>query len=145
MPRRHRNERNPFARNHNIGERESSRLTADNLARHNAAMSEAQLHEKAEEKFARHRTNIEPPRERLTAEKLAWKAWNNSVTTVPEEERPAPLTADNLSRHDAETDEADRPVLSTADLARRNATVNEEADPQGNAGDDAYKDIFHQR
>lgn len=90
-------------------------------------MREADLHRHAEERFAWRRASVrEPPRERSTSRNLAWKAWNNSATTVTEETRHAPLTADMLSQHDAEMDEADRPILSAADMARRNGKVNDQ-------------------
>ncbi|KAK7178913.1 hypothetical protein PSPO01_15050 [Paraphaeosphaeria sporulosa] len=94
-------------------------------------MSEADLRQQAEERFARRRANMrEPLHERLTSENLAWRVWNNSVTTVAQEDRRAPLTAANLCQHEAEMHEPDRPVLSAADLARRNAAGIDQEVPQ---------------
>ncbi|KAF2449879.1 hypothetical protein P171DRAFT_440322 [Karstenula rhodostoma CBS 690.94] len=143
MPRRRRNERSPAAHNINQGERGSPRLTADNMARHAAAMNEAELHRHAEERIARRRANMsEPPRERLTSENLLW---HDSNTLVAEEQGPASLTADNLNQHDAEMDEADQPILSAADLARRNAAVNDQRSPHLMRDDFDYRDTSWSR
>lgn len=93
------------------GESDSPRLTADNLARCDVASREAELHRHTEAKFTRP--------EALMSDK--WRAWSDTATTAVEDDGRDQLTAENLSRHDAELEELDRPVLSAADLARQKA------------------------